>query len=481
MEDVPEDDDEQVTLEPADSSPTANDSLESIPTKGLILIFAIIPALIFTAVGTVEDSFELADTGVLFDDSGGIYDLIEWEDRLYVFNQTNASSVDIRAEQVADYTYHPSGYLMLTNEFASELNRCPVGDIEVTCVITNNGLLEDPIFLGYFPAAAFTILAAGPLIRGMHAVRRGLPNLVSFEGDFGSSSQLSQDDFEEVDRFYNCMLLSILPWEKVPESKELSSENLKRFNHLRRVPKILSFLGLLTLYLGTNQHWTSEQTYGFDIWASSNFLLGFSSRLLYEAMIEIVFFPLIFYWLFTSIYLKHHALTRLEEKNGFKFIRFSHDEAGGMGEFGNQSLRNVQLILPLLIPILAYIIFYPVTPLLVIGMIAFVVGLPVLFFWPLMGARKSMIRMKVEEAGLLADCFEMEYYRHKMAILNTPEDGVTLAETGDALIRSEQISSDMNKLSTWPFNRSLIARFVTILMVLLSGSGILILEMSGLR
>ena len=73
VEHAPGEDDEQVVLEPADSSPTANDPIESIPTKGLILIFAIIPALIFTAVGTVEDSFKLADTGVLFDDSGGKY------------------------------------------------------------------------------------------------------------------------------------------------------------------------------------------------------------------------------------------------------------------------------------------------------------------------------------------------------------------------------------------------------------------------
>jgi len=172
---------------------------------------------------------------------------------------------------------------------------------------------------------------------------------------------------------------------------------------------------------------------------------------------------MIFYWVSCSIYLKHQTLTRLEQKKGFRFIRFSHDEAGGMGEFGNQSLRNVVIMLPLLMPIIAYIIFYPVTPLLVIGLIIFIIGLPVLFLWPLLGARRSMIQMKELELQMLATHFERSYFQHKKAVIHNPDDLELQAATGGALQQSEQIFQEMSNLPTWPFSKTLIAKFGSIL------------------
>ncbi|HIF05014.1 MAG TPA: hypothetical protein EYQ80_06440, partial [Candidatus Poseidoniales archaeon] len=248
-----------------------------IPIVRMILVFSVLPALAFTAVAAIENSFTLDNEGILIDDQGEHHGLIEWNGRLYVIGETNASALDLGVEHFENETDHPFDLLMLEERFENELDRCPKEEIEMSCEITNNGLLEDPIFLGYFPASAFTVLTAGPLIKGMHAVRRRLPHLVTIGGDEGGRSQLSQEDFMEVDRFYSCMLLSLLPWRKVAQSNELSPENLVRFNRLRRVPIVLSFLGFLFLLLGTKQHWTANQTYGFDIWASSHFLLGFFS------------------------------------------------------------------------------------------------------------------------------------------------------------------------------------------------------------
>ena len=137
-----------------------------------------------------------------------------------------------------------------------------------------------------------------------------------------------------------------------------------------------------------------------------------------------------------------------------------------MGEFGNQSMRNVFIILPLLIPIIAYIIFYPVTPLLAIGLITFILGLPVLFLWPLLGARRSMMRMKEVELQMLGSHFERSYFEHKNAVKNHPDDLELQTLTGGALQQSEQIFQEMCDLPTWPFSKTLIAKFGSILAML---------------
>ncbi len=137
-----------------------------------------------------------------------------------------------------------------------------------------------------------------------------------------------------------------------------------------------------------------------------------------------------------------------------------------MGEFGNQSMRNVVVVLPLLIPIFAYIIFYPVTPLLAIGLIAFIIGLPVLFLWPLLGARRSMMRMKEAELQMLGTHFESSYFQHKNAMKDHPDNLELQALTAGALQQSEQIFQEMCNLPTWPFSKTLIAKFGSILAIL---------------
>ena len=313
-------------------------------------------------------------------------------------------------------------------------------------------------------------MAGRPLIRGFgRIVETTSSRLVILQGEGDGGSELTEGERMQLTLFQMSVIEALLPWNKISRKPLLDPQNIKRIERIRRLPWVISFFGFVFLILGTLQHWNAVETYGFDIWASDNYLLGFIARMLYEAILYVVFFPMMFYWLFCSIYLKHQTLTQLEQKKGFRFIRFSHDEAGGMGEFGNQSLRNVVLMLPLLMPIVAYIVFYPVTLLLIIGLAAFIIGLPALFLWPLLGARRAMTRMKQEEMLMLATYFEKSYFDHKKAIKHFPDDLELHALSGETLRRSEQIYQEMNSLPTWPFSKTLIAKFASIL-AMLSGS-----------
>jgi hypothetical protein len=439
----------------------------------------------------IEDSFTLDNSGTDVDDNGVHRSIIETDGQYYLIVTTNGEFTSTPAHNESTYELNETGQAVtlsfdkngavvgwqLSEEYTSGLERCPLDQVleetpvfDQSCLITNNGILEDPIFLGYFPAAALTLLAGRPLIRGFgRIVETTSSRLVILQGEGDGGSELTEEERVQLTLFQMSVIEALLPWNKISRKPLLAPQNIKRIERIRRLPWGISFFGFVFLILGTLQHWNAVETYGFDIWASDNYLLGFIARMLYEAILYVVFFPMMFYWLFCSIYLKHQTLTQLEQKKGFRFIRFSHDEAGGMGEFGNQSLRNVVLMLPLLMPIVAYIVFYPVTLLLIIGLAAFIIGLPALFLWPLLGARRAMTRMKQEEMLMLATYFEKSYFDHKKAIKHSPDDLELHALSGETLRRSEQIYQEMNSLPTWPFSKTLIAKFASIL-AMLSGS-----------
>jgi hypothetical protein len=459
-------------------------NIHNLPWLLFIVIFSLIPALVFVGVGLVEDSFTLNNEGVSVDLNEVQWPITESDGRYYIIvdsgtnNYSGIGDPSVPVHNLSTYQIDQSGNVseivldgdavgwLLNKDYSDELERCPKEIIE-SCVVTNNGILEDPIFLGYFPAVALTLIAVRPLIRGFNRISQTTSSrLVILQGEEGGDSELTEGDLRQLTIFQTSLTESLLPWGSISQKDLLTRENASSIRSIRRIPWAISMFGFLFLILGTIQHWKAVDTYGFDIWASNNYLLGFITRLMYEAVLYIVFFPMIFYWLLCSIYLKHQTLTRLEQKKGFRFIRFSHDEAGGMGEFGNQSLRNVVIMLPLLMPIIAYILFYPVTPLLIMGLIIFIIGLPVLFLWPLLGARRSMIRMKELELQMLATHFERSYFQHKNAIKHNPDDLELQALTGGALQQSEQIFQEMSTLPTWPFSKTLIAKFGSIIAML---------------
>jgi hypothetical protein len=466
-----------------------------IPWSILLVVFSLIPALAFIGIGVIEDSFTLDNSGTDVDDNGVHRPIIETDGQYYLIVTINGGEFGTTpAHNESTYELNEAGDVVelsfnngdvgwhLSEEYTSGLERCPLDQVleetpvfDQSCLITNNGILEDPIFLGYFPAAALTLLAGRPLIRGFgRIVETTSSRLVILQGEGDGDSEFTAGDRVQLTLFQQSVIEALLPWRKISRKQSLTPQNLKRIQRIRRLPWVISIFGFLFLILGTLQHWNAVETYGFDIWASDNYILGFVARMLYEAVLYVIFFPMLFYWLFCSIYLKHQTLTQLEQKKGFRFIRFSHDEAGGMGEFGNQSLRNVVLMLPLLMPIVAYIVFYPVTLLLIIGLGAFIIGLPALFLWPLLGARRAMVRMKQEEMQMLATHFERSYFQHKKTIKNSPDDLELHALSGETLQRSEQIYQEMNNLPTWPFSRTLIAKFASIIAMLSGSLGVLI-------
>ena len=444
-----------------------------------IFVFVIFPIILFTIVGFVEHSFFLPNSGLYFTEQGTKYG-IEQEKSLFVLvGETKELAQNFPKEHIEQTWTSDSGQLIFTQDFIATLPRCPKeGIAHHSCMITNNGIFEDPIFLGYFFAVFFMILAAYNLLNGIKSLHASIDRLIvktkTSETEEEPLGGLSNKELEDL--LHLCMTIegSFLPWRRPHMANELSGKHQRLYKNLRYIPFIISLGGTAYLAKGTYQHLYPMQSYGFDIWASGNYPFGFYSRFFYEAILYVVFFPTVFYWLFLSIFIMHHLITYLEEKNAVRFIRFSFDEAHGMGEFGNQSLRNILILMPLLLPIIAYILFYPVTDLLIAGMLIFVIALPFIFYWPLLGARRSLIRLKQNEIKVFTKHYEQSYNRLKEVLSKDPDNLVLVKDTSEALLAADQVFKELNDLSTWPFSRPLIAKFASLMTILLSGLAILL-------
>ena len=114
-----------------------------------------------------------------------------------------------------------------------------------------------------------------------------------------------------------------------------------------------------------------------------------------------------------------------------------------------------------MLPIVMYVLYYPPTGLLLVGGVAFVIALPVLFFWPLLGARRSMQRMKQVELDLLGNHFSEAYERFKEK-LAADEFSETLLQEAEILEQADNIFSTISAQPAWPFSKSLLAKFISI-------------------
>jgi hypothetical protein len=352
-----------------------------------------------------------------------------------------------------------------------------IGVLEGTLFLPGNGhgVLEATAFLTYFPTSFLMVIAAYRSVGRLDDTLNSLTKIARFESetthlDAVYASAMDEERLEELFAFYEYVIAE-LTYRSSHEDVHLP-ENYKRTNDLIfRIPRLLFFAGGTVLFLiATEHHWNAVETYGFRLWSSQEFLLGFAARMVYDILLYVVMGPFIALRLMLSIYLMHHAMTRLQRWKGIRFLRFSIDEAGGFGEFGQQSLRNVMVLLPLIIPIVVSILFLPSNELTIVGIAIFLCSVPIVFFWPLLGARRSMVRMKQLEMEILADAYLDNYESYKQFLEETDTTDAQkteeLIQYGEALDISESIFNGVKDQPAWPFSRTLIGRFISLMAAL---------------
>lgn len=380
-----------------------------------------------------------------------------------------------------------------------------------------HGVLEATTFLTYFPTSFLLIVAVTHALRTLRPTLNSLAGLARLDEDTEYlqeeqfRSRLSVAEMNQLFDFYEFVIAKMtfrggaegvaLPgtaeWtparaasgDAAVGSGEVSADggaevetdgggpgqNVELLEDFERTWRryfvyplgLFVFGGLAFFVIAKYQHWYALETYDTELWSSQQHLVGYFARMGYDFMLYVIMGPYVASALLASIALMHHALTRMERKNGIRFLRFSIDEAGGFGQFGQQSLRNTFVLLPLIIPMAVSIVFLPVNALTLVGIAVFLGSIPLVFFWPLLGARRSMKRMKQMELEIISSSLIEQYEECKrhLELTNTGniDNANALVENGEVIERAEVMYDGIKKQPAWPFSRSLLTQFASIM------------------
>lgn len=405
---------------------------------------------------------------------------------------------------------------------------CAIGVVQGTLFIDGgHGVLEANTFLTYFPTSFLLLVAVTHALRSLRSTLNSLAGLARLQEDTEYlkenrfKSTLTAQDMNQLFDFYEFVIAKVtfrssaegvaLPgsdgWnadrldtgdaadddppgsnagpapprtdggtpDRDPSDGDRSTgDDVELLENFRRTwrwyfvyPFTLIFLGgVMFFVIATYQHWTAFETYGTELWSSEQHQLGFFARMVYDFMLYVIMGPYIATAMSACILLMHHALTRMERKNGIRFLRFSIDEAGGFGEFGQQSLRNTFVLLPFIIPIAVSIIFLPINMLTLVGIFIWLGSIPLMFFWPLLGARRAMKSMKTMELEILSSTLIDKYEVCKKNLERTDSNDMNteeFLENGEVIERAEIMYDGVKRQPAWPFGKRLITQFASLM------------------
>ena len=190
--------------------------------------------------------------------------------------------------------------------------------------------------------------------------------------------------------------------------------------------------------------------------------MAYISRTITDFLLAGIMGPLVLYPIILSVMITYHSLKQVGDTNSLKFIRFSKDEAGGLGEYGLQSFLNTIALLPYSVVLIGIIIqaksldiTIAVTTMGATGV--YLCLLIFVFFFPLSGAAKSMSALKRKELSSISEHYANSYLNFKKA-LEENDDLDTIRLHSEAMIAAETVFDGVMKQPTVPYSKALIAR-----------------------
>lgn len=309
------------------------------------------------------------------------------------------------------------------------------------------GFFEDPAFnsyifipllfhaaLNYFPQLSDTLLS--------------LKNILFFNNN-GEKSSLKNNKGTSIQlKIFNELLHK---YEFIILGKEKS--NILKY--------VLFCGGLVWSVMLASAHYYAADAYGFDIYFSQKHLVTFVVRAIYETIVFGFLFPFILFKFLTILYTIKHICIDLTKKEIIRLRPINPDKAGGLGDLGKYSLKLVILLLPPLLPIFAYMIFNPVTIVLLAGLTLYLPLLVFTFFYPLSGAHKAMKEFKDRELQNLSNKFNTIYDTFIEKI--DPDVDTPIPEEYEALEKIDRLYKKAEKMPVWPFDTDTITKFGSIL------------------
>lgn len=247
--------------------------------------------------------------------------------------------------------------------------------------------------------------------------------------------------------------------------QEIEEEDLSIFVTRMRYTKII-VITLAYLYTISTAILRFNETESLAWHNAEVSMIGFVCRTITDFLGAAVLGPLVFYPIILSVMITFHSLKQVSDTNSLKFIRFSKDEAGGLGEYGWQSFLNTIAILPIGVVLIGIIIQarvmgYEVANMNILVTVIYFLFVIFVFFFPLSGASSSMGKLKKKELADLSEHYANSYLKFKEA-LEAAEELDLIKEHSEAMIAAETVFDGIMKQPTVPYSKALIARLASV-------------------
>ena len=361
------------------------------------------------------------------------------------------------------------------------------------------GLFESQAFHTYFLISFLCLTLARRALEKMYDTLQSFKkqNLVRFEDDNDSgyviqteskyfdmsgidfTSQLSREGFSETMQFYRFLLAKVTfrgnhETVSCPESYRPTYRWMK-YGYLLAVLGGVIILGVTTVY-----HWFAETAYGYDIWFSANYPVGFAVRFVYDAFLFVLLGPFLVAQVTVLLYLMYHPFKYLNARNGLRFRRYAPDGVGGFSKFGNQAFNNVLIFLPFYIAAATYYLYLPLLTHIIVGVLLYTLAFPVLFIAQLFTSHLAMKDAIETELEIVGQTYGENYIQYKEHLLGSGSSADVndkqLAIHHHALGEADAVYNEIRNRPTWPFERTVVAKVVSLTLSLFSGVALAAIE-----
>lgn len=338
----------------------------------------------------------------------------------------------------------------------------------------DRGILEDAIFLSYFVAFPVLLLLMYPCYQALrYAMKDAHLYMVIRAGDDSAAGGLTVEQADGLFGYIGKLCRGDNAALGDEERKALAVLGVKDRRPVFKLLYPASVLGTMVFWLnGYRQHSDPLSAYSFHIWADAcgSHNMGLWGRTVYEGILYVGLLPLVATCLFRLLNAVHRLVKVLEKHDAIRYTPYPADDAGHMKAFGNVCLWLMALLLPFLLPLLAYVFTYPVTPQLIIGGVVGVLVFPAVFFLPLLGVHRAMVRLRDNELAFLSKTLGAQYLqaREELPGVNLAHEDSKALTTLDILEKSRGLFEFVFNVNTWPYRRRLVATIITASTVLAS-------------
>jgi hypothetical protein len=192
--------------------------------------------------------------------------------------------------------------------------------------------------------------------------------------------------------------------------------------------------------------------------------IAFIGRTLSEIMLGAIMGPLVLYPIILCVMITYHSLKEISSKNALKYIRFSKDEAGGLGDYGIQSFMNTIALLPYSF-VLVGVIYQAKdlgTSQSYVATVVYLALLLFVFFFPLSSAAVSMSKLKKIELTLVSEHYANYYEKFKLSLASA-DDLSAILENSEAMIAAEQVFDGIMNQPSVPYSKFLIGKLAGVI------------------